>query len=131
MLAFVVLLDPGVDCLRRNGAVSLLLLHPARDLGRRPLLSQSLADGLVDLGIVNLPIERSFTPPLFRLALRLSGVVFIPRAVTMQLATDRRRTSPQGFGDFLLIGLLMPQLRYAIPFFGRKMTCHRWDSVPL
>jgi hypothetical protein len=24
----------------------------------------------------------------------------------------------------------MPQLRYAITLFGRKMTGHRWDSVP-
>src|SRR5204863_2696893 len=71
VLALVVLLDPGVDRLRRNGAVAILLLHPARDLGWRPFLRQSATDGLVHLGIVHLPRERPLPAPSLGLTLRL------------------------------------------------------------
>ena len=50
VLAFIILLDPGVDRLRRNAAVGILLPHPTRDLFRRPFLRQPRTDGLVDSG---------------------------------------------------------------------------------
>src|SRR5450755_1800105 len=128
--AVLVLLDPGVDRLRRHAAVIALLSHPARDLFRCPLARQSFADGLVDLGILHLPHEGSFTPPALGLTLRLGGIIFGARAIAPQFTADRGRTPPQGTGDFLLVGSLVPQLRYAVPFFHRKMRGHRWDSVP-
>src|ERR1700730_15964539 len=130
VVAVLVVLDPGVDRLRRHAAVAILLLHAARDLFRRPFLRQSSADRVVDLGVFHLSHERTFPASPLSFALRLGGVVFASRAIASQLATDRGWAAPQRLGDFILIHLLMPQLRYAIPFFQRKMTCHRWDSVP-
>jgi len=130
VLAVLVLLDPGVDRLRRNAALGTLLLHPSLDLFRRPLLRQSGTDGLVDLGIFHLPYQGTLLPPPLGLPLGLCGIVLALRAVASQLAADRGRATPQGSCDFLLIGSLIPQLRYAITLFQCKMICHRWDSVP-
>src|SRR3990172_9009627 len=130
VLAVLVLLDPGVDRLRRNAAVGTLLLHPSRDLFRRPLVRQSDTDGLVDLGIFHLAHQGTLLPPPFGLPLGLGGIVLAARAVASQLAADRGRTTPHGLCDFLLIGSLIPQLSYAITLYPCKMMWHRWDSVP-
>src|SRR5579862_1274557 len=130
VLAVLVVLDPGVDRLRGNAAVGILLPHPALDLFRRPLLRQAGTNRLVDLGILHLPRQGTLLPPKFRLPLRLRGMVLAVGMVASQLAADRGRTTRHGFRDFLLIGSPMPHLRYAISLFRCKMMCHRWDSIP-
>ena len=126
----LVLLDPGVDRLRRNAAIGIELLQPAFDLFRCPLSCQFGADELVDFGIIQFAHQRAFPPPSPGLLLGLSRVILLAAAVTSQLAADRRRRTTDGFGDLLLICSLMPQLCYAITLFQRKMTGHRWDSIP-
>lgn len=130
VLAIRILLDPGVDRLRRNAPLGVLLLHPARDLFRRPLLRQGSTDGVVDFRIVHLADQGTFLSPLLRLAMSLRGVVFLARAVALQLAADGGWRAAQGLCDFRLTRLPRLPRRYAITFFHRKMTGHRWDSIP-
>src|SRR5208282_6401110 len=130
VLAVLVLLDPGVDRLRRNSSVGILLLHPSRDLFRRPFPRQSRTDSLVDVGIFHLAHQGTLLPPPLGLLLGLCGKVFAVHAVASQLAADRGRRTPNGLRDFLLIGSLIPQLCYTITLFHCKMMCHRWDSIP-
>jgi len=92
-----------------------------RDLLRRPVLRQPATSGRVDLRIVHLPHQRTFPPPPLGLPLGLAGAVFVARAIASQLATDRRRGAAQGRRDVLLRGARVPQLRYAIALFPRKM----------
>src|SRR5208337_871413 len=116
--------------LRRNAVIGILLPHPSLDLFRRPLLRQSGTDGLVDRGIFHLAHQGTFLPPPLSLRLGLCGKILAVRAVASQLAADRGRTTLHGSCDFLLVGSLMPQLRYTITLFQGKMMCHRWDSIP-
>jgi len=60
----------------------------------------------------------------------LGGEVDVTRSVTPQFAADGRGTPLESPRDFLLICSLMPQLRYPITLFHRKMMGHRRDSVP-
>ncbi len=107
-----------------------LLLHPSGDLLRRPFLRQPPANSLVDRGIIHLSRQWSFPAALRGFPLGLGGVIFAGGAVASQLAADRGRATCHSPGDFLLVSSLIPQLRYAIALLGRKMMCHRWDSVP-
>jgi len=93
-------------------------------------VSQAGANGRVDLEVVQLAFERTISPPLFRLPLRLRGEILSARAVAPQFATDRGRLTAQSRGNFCLSCALQQLLNYQITLFHRKMTCHRWDSVP-
>ncbi len=126
-------LDPGIDRLRRNRTVVFLLFQPARDLLRRPLLGQSGANGVVDFGIVHLPREGTLSPPPHGLLLRAGArhSSSLPwRCVRSSRPIVAGLRPAKDVRDLLPVRVLMPQLCYAIPLFQRKMTCHRWDSVP-
>ena len=93
-------------------------------------MRQAGTDGRVNLGNFHLAYQGTLLPPPLGFPLGLCGKVLAVRAVAPQLAADRGRATPHGFCDFLLIGSLMPQLRYTITLFQCKMMCHRWDSIP-
>jgi hypothetical protein len=100
------------------------------NLLRRPVLYQAAAHRLVQLRIVQLPLPRSLpSPPLSQL-LSLGGKVFTPHTIPRQLAADRPGMASQDLRNLVLGKLSMKQLRYEVTFFLRKMTSHRWDSVP-
>ena len=60
----------------------------------------------------------------------MAGMVLHARAVATQFAADRRGSTSKSRGDFLLIGPLVAQLRYAITFLDCKLTSDRCDPVP-
>jgi hypothetical protein len=93
-------------------------------------VGQSGPDELVDFGIIHFALQGAFPPSPLSLLLGLTGVVFLTDAVASQFTADGRRRTVEGFGNLLLIKSPMPQLRYAITLFQRKMTGHRWDSIP-
>src|SRR5487761_225832 len=120
MLAVFVLFDPGVDGLGRDAKprlVGSLLLQTAGDLLGRPLLRQTVADEGIDLRIVRLARQRTFSAPALGRSLGLGRVIRLARAVAFQLAADGRWGAFEGGGDFLLIGAADSQLSFPISFF--------------
>jgi len=105
-------------------------MRSSGDLFRRPPLGEAATDGRINVGIVHLSHQRPLPSSLLGLLLGLSGKVLALGAVASQFAADRARATAEGLGDFLLIGALMPQLRYPITLFHGEMTGRRWDSVP-
>ena len=95
----------------------------------RPVPRHAMTNRLIDLRMVHLSCDRAFAAAAFGVLLGLSGVLFLARPVTSQLATDRGPTAFQGPCDLHLIGSSIPQLRYAVSLFHRKITRHRWASV--
>ena len=137
MRAMFVALDPRADRLRRHGGlwfglwlVGLLLFRAAGDLLRRPLVDQASADALVELRPIHLSHQRPLRAAPLGHSLRRRGMIHAARAIAAQLATDRRWAAPDRPRDFFLAVTLKPQLRYPIALVARKMTGHRWDSVP-
>jgi hypothetical protein len=132
VVAMLVALDPGVDRAGRHaaaGVVGILAPAGARDLLRRTLVCQAVADGCVQLRFVELTRQRPLTASLLSQVVGLSREVLTADAIPPQLPADRGGVAVQLFCNLLLKIPAMMQLRYAITFFLRKMG-HRWDSVP-
>ena len=110
--------------------VRVVELHPSVDLFRRPAVTQSLANRLVVFWHVQFPAQGPLTASTLGRLLRLGSPVLAARAVAAQLATNRGGAPIDLSRDLVLLITFMKQLRYAISFFLRKMTGHRWDSFP-
>lgn len=133
MRAVAILGNPGIDGLSRDlavGTVRLFLLQTARDLFGSLLARQSSADIFVEFGIIHFAYQRTLAAPPFRFLLSLASEVIVRHSIASQFTTNHGRSASDRQGNFLLVGALIQQLRYAVGFFQRKMAWHRWDFVP-
>ena len=116
-------LQPAVDRLMRDvsGAIFAILCSlVAGNLFGAPLMCQAAADRCVQLGIVQLPIDRTLAAATLRVT--LSSVGRVPRAVAGQFSRDRTRRPLQRVGNFRLRTAGIMHTINRLTFLNAKMT---------